>query len=340
MHTSLIRAALSWLFVVLFIPSLFSQTTNISGTVNIYQKVVEVIPAKACVRVSSTTGLTPSAKVLLIQMKGATINTANSSAFGDTTALNDAGNYEIGTICTIIGDSVFFVHTLLNTYSPVAGKVQLVQFGEYVNANVTGAITAAPWNNTTGTGGVIALFVEEDLIMNQSISVSGSGFRGGAFVQSNTTCTNTMSGYVYNGSSSAPQNGAYKGEGIADVTVAQSGGRGAPANGGGGGNNHNNSGGGGANLSRGGLGGGNSSSSGCSAAFKGEGGKAMSSWNGKKIFAGGGGGAGHNNNAVLTLGGANGGGIIFIHADNIIGNGNKIGATGGKGGNAQADGAG
>src|SRR5207247_2259131 len=81
--------------------------TNISGIVNNYYRVVEVIPAKACVRLNSVVGLAPLQKTLLIQMKGASVITTNNSSFGDTTALNSAGNYEIAIICAIHGDSVF-----------------------------------------------------------------------------------------------------------------------------------------------------------------------------------------------------------------------------------------
>jgi hypothetical protein len=69
-------------------------------------------------------------------------------------------------------------------------------------------------------------------------------------------------------------------------------------------------------------------------------GKALSSWSGKKMFFGGGGGAGHSNGAVtVSKGGGHGGGVIFIQADNLIGNGFKISANGAKGGNAASDGA-
>jgi len=84
-----------------------AQTTSISGVVNTYHRVVEIIPAKACVRVSSTVGLNLYKRVLLIQMKGAGISTTNNSSFGDTTSLNNAGNYEVATICNIIGDLIF-----------------------------------------------------------------------------------------------------------------------------------------------------------------------------------------------------------------------------------------
>jgi hypothetical protein len=127
---------------------------------------------------------------------------------------------------------------------------------------------------------------------------------------------------------------------VVDVAASQSGGKGAPANGGGGGNNHNNGGAGGANLSAGGDGGGNSSSVGCRVSNPAKGGKALSSYGGAKIFLGGGGGAGHSNfNFPNPTGGGHGGGIIFIEADNLIGNNFKIVANGSKGGNALGDGA-
>ena len=81
-----------------------AQITPISGIVNSYYSVVEVIPAKACVRLNTTAGLNYNDKVMIVQMKGAGINTSNSSSFGDTTSLNNAGNYEIGAVCHVDGD--------------------------------------------------------------------------------------------------------------------------------------------------------------------------------------------------------------------------------------------
>jgi hypothetical protein len=346
LHSPLSKATCLWL-VLFFLPLyVFSQTTNISGVVNTYHRVIDVIPSKACVRVSSTAGLASTDKVLLIQMKGATLDlSSNSPDFGNVTSLVNAGNYEAGTICAIIGDSVFLVNDLLNSYTASTGKVQLVKFGEYVSANVTGPVTAAPWNNTTGTGGVIAIFAEQDITLNEDIDADAGGFRGGAFALSNTWCNNSYSDYFYNGTPSGifGQSGAYKGESISDISTGVNGGRGALGSAGGGGNNHNNGGGGGSNLSTGGRGGGNSTNpsiSSCNASYPGEGGKALNSAAGTKIFFGGGGGAGHNNNALTTTPGGNGGGIIFIRAANLISNGREITASGGIGGNSQADGAG
>ena len=320
----------------------FAQTP-ISGIVNTYHSVVEVIPAKACLRVTNISSLDVNSRVMIVQMKGASIITSTGATFGDTISLNEAGNYEIGTVCYIIGDSVFLFHNLLNNYNATSGKVQLVQFAEYYSAEVIDTIKAAPWNNTTGTGGVVAIFCDQDLILQKPIYADSSGYDGGAFIQSNGTCSDAFpaNSYAYNASFTTPQSGAYKGEGVATITTTQSGGRGAPANGGGGGNNHNNSGGGGANLNPGGIGGGNSSSGvGCTATRRGEAGKAMSNWSGQKIFMGGGGGAGHSNNGLTSVNGGDGGGIIFIWANNLMGNGNIISANGGKGGSSVSDGAG
>jgi hypothetical protein len=331
------------LFSIFSFHILFSYSqTNISGVVNSYYKVVEVIPAKACVRLNTVIGLARLQKTLLIQMKGASVITTNNSSFGDTTSLNNAGNYEIAIICAINGDSVFMFHNLLNSYT-VADKVQLVKFAEYYSADVIDTVKASPWNNTTGTGGVIAISVSQDLILNAPVYADASGFRGGSYVLSDGTCFNTpfaATNYYYNASATTPQSGSYKGESIYEFPTSQSGGRGAPANGGGGGNNHNNGGGGGANLSAGGFGGGNSSSAGCTTELHGLGGKPLKNWSGKKIFFGGGGGAGHSNGSLtISNGGGNGGGIVFIHAGNLIGNGYKISTNGGIGGTANSDGA-
>ena len=295
---------------------------------------------KNAVKLDNVSGLAYGNTVLLIQMKGATINTTNSSTYGTVTSLNDAGNYEIATICSVSNDSVYFFNTILNTYN-VNFKVQLVKFGEYYSANVTDTVKAQAWNNSTGKGGVLALKVEEDLTLNAPLFADSSGYSGGNAAISNSTCNSFTSGYVYNANFTAPQSGAFKGEGVADVIATSNGGRGAPANGGGGGNNHNNGGGGGANLVAGGDGGGNYTtvSGGCTGDFHGVGGRALSSASGTKIFAGGGGGAGHFNNNPTTHGGGDGGGIIIVIAKNIIGNGYKITANGRVGGNGSSDGA-
>lgn len=294
-------------------------------------------------KLDNVSGLSYGNTVLLIQMKGAVINTANNSSFGDTTSLNDAGNYEVATICSVSNDSVYFFNQLLNSYDPNY-KVQLVKFGEYYSANVTDTVKAQSWNNTTGKGGVLAIKVDADLTLNAPLFADSTGYKGGSFFLHSGTCSFFFpvgSGYAYDATSTGALNGAYKGEGVADVPANVDGARGAPANGGGGGNNHNNGGGGGANLTSGGNGGANYSTgpSACTGSYQGGGGKALKNWSNTKIFLGGGGGAGHANSTVQPYAGGNGGGIIIVIANNIIGNGFKISANGQNGRSTTYDGA-
>ena len=269
----------------------FSQTTNISGVINTYHGVLGIDVTKNAVKLDNVSGLAYGNTVLIIQMKGALINTTpTSSSFGDITSLNDAGNYEIATICSVSNDSVYFFNTILNSYD-VNYKVQLVKFGEYYSANVTDTVKAQSWNNSTGKGGVLAIKVEEDLTLNAPLFADSTGYKGGKFYTNSGTCgffQPVGNAYAYDPTSSNQFNGGYKGEGIADVAANISGGRGALANGGGGGNNHNNGGGGGSNLAAGGNGGGNFSTgpTGCTGNYQGLGAKALTNLTGTKIFLG------------------------------------------------------
>lgn len=333
----------SWVVIFLFISTSpgFSQTTNISGIVNSYHSVIGISTIAA--KLDNVSGLAYGNTVLVIQMKGATITTTNTASFGDTLSLNTAGNYEIATICSVSNDTVYFFNQLKNTYD-VNYKVQLVKFGEYYSANVTDTVKAQSWNGTTGKGGVLAIKVEADLTLNAPLFADSTGYKGGAFYMHSGTCgflSPVGTGYAYDATAGGASNGAYKGEGVADVPTNLDGARGAPANGGGGGNNHNNGGGGGANLTAGGNGGGNFSTgpTGCNTTLQGRGGKALRTWGNIKIFLGGGGGAGHANSTVQTYAGGNGGGIIIVLANTVYGNGYKISANGQNGRSTTYDGA-
>jgi len=318
-----------------------SQTTNISGIINSYHSVIAIGTDAA--KLDNVSGLSYGNTVLIIQMKGATINTTNTSSFGDISSLNDVGNYELATICSVSNDTVYFFNEVLNSYD-VSNKVQLVKFGEYYSANVIDTLKAQSWNSSTGKGGILAIKVEQDLTLNAPLFADSTGYKGGAFYLHSGTCgffNPVGNGYAYDATSGSASNGAYKGEGVADVPSNLDGARGAPANGGGGGNNHNNGGGGGANLTAGGNGGGNFSTgpSGCTGNYQGRGGKALNNTGDTKIFLGGGGGAGHANSTVQSYAGGNGGGIIFVLATTIIGNGYKISANGQNGRSTTYDGA-
>lgn len=326
------------LLLILSFYVLRAPAQTIGGVVNTYYQVIEVIPSKACVRVTSTAGLAQYDNAMLVQMKGATVSLANDNSFGTIQSLNDAGNYELAYICSIRGDSVFFLHELLNTYT-VTGKVQLVRIPAYTSVTVTSPLEPLPWNNAAGTGGVLAIMVINTLTLNANVVADTTGFKGGASKVLSGTCGSllTFDNYYYN-TAGGSTGGGYKGEGIVTFTSnSYSGGRGPAANGGGGGGDHNNGAGGGANLMPGGLGGENRSTAGCNNKYPGLGGIALSNA-GNKIYLGGGGGNGHSNNTLTPRGGGAGGGIIFIKADAIVGNNYTISARGQAGDQTIGDG--
>jgi hypothetical protein len=325
--------------------TLFCQT-NISGVVNSYHKVTGINYTQSGLKLDDVSGLALNDRVMIIQMKGATVNTTvNSNSFGSVSSLNEAGNYELATVCAVRNDSVFLLQQLINTYT-VADKVQLVKIPKYASAIVTAPLEAAAWDSASGKGGVLAIVVSGTLTLNAPVSASTKGFKGGSFYKDGGGCsTNAFQNYAYDPTPgnyliySNVQKGAWKGESVSDLPISLDGGKGACANGGGGGNNHNNGGGGGSNLAAAGKGGDNLSTTGCGGQQSGIGGYGLNNTGGTKIFFGGGGGAGHANNTTSSSGGGYGGGIIFIQAQTLVSNGFTISANGSAGGDTFGDGA-
>jgi len=325
----------------------FSQT-SINGVVNTYHKVIAINTSQSGLKLDNVAGLAVYDRVMVIQMKGATINTTvNSSSFGSVTSLNEAGNYEIATICDVRNDSVFLLQQLLRSYS-VTNKVQLVKIARYASAIVTDSLKAASWDSTTGKGGVLAVIVTGTLTLNAPVSATGKGFKGGIYYKDDGGClSNAFQNYAYDPTPTSyfiysnVQEGSYKGESVVNLPLSLRGGKGACANGGGGGNNHNNGGGGGSNGASGGRGGDNLTTApgACTGQQAAVGGYSLNNNSGTKIFFGGGGGAGHANNTLTSAGGGNGGGIVFIQAETLVSNGFTISANGLAGGNVFGDGA-
>ncbi|MET0404833.1 MAG: OmpA family protein [Cystobacter sp.] len=200
--------------------------------------------------------LAPGDLLLLIQMQGASINTADTSAYGAVTALNNAGRYELVTVQSISGNTLLLrtsgecTQGLRHAYT-ASGHAQVVRVPQFNTLMVgAGASVVAPaW--TGRVGGVIALQVLDTLLINGAVDASAVGFRGGAL--DNDT---TLNSALYRATASTA--GAEKGEGIAGYHAEYDGlggrfGRGAAANGGGGGNGHNAGGGGGSNGNSGGT---------------------------------------------------------------------------------------
>jgi hypothetical protein len=308
-----------------------------SGVVNSYYQVTAINATANSITVTNASGLTPGQRVLIIQAKGAAINGANASTFGTITAINDAGNYEFNTICTIAGNTVVFKATLLNPYDP-AGLVQLVTIPSYASVVVSGTVSSTPWSPTTGTGGIVVLEATESIYLNADIDVRGQGFLGGALVNYAIPPYDCewyipVTGYYLSLPASGDYTGGEKGEGITDYIAGEEYGMGKLANGGGGGNNNNTGGAGGGNYGAGGAGGQRAGESrfDCQGAYPGIGGVTLAAYGYStavnRIFFGGGGGSGHENNGV-GLPGGNGGGIIILSAPAIIGGGGQLLASG------------
>ena len=303
---------------------LFAQ--NISGVVNSYVAVSAVT-----VNSATLTAIGPfqvGDKVLIIQMKGATITTSNTVAFGTITALGNAGNFEFATISSITGNTVTFLSNLCKSYTPT-GKVQLVKVPVYSNATIVGTVTAQPWNGTTG--GIVAIEATNSITFNANINVSGQGFLGGA----------VFTGWFGCGDPNyANQNAGKKGEGIAIPPVTLDANRAPLANGGGGSNSGNPGAGGGGNGGIGGRGGNEFYGSCQLNASYGLGGLAPS-YASFKAYLGGGGGGGYKDNGLNATAGANGGGMVFLISPTINGNNFTVDARGANViGNTDSEGAG
>ena len=314
-----------------------AEAQTVSGVVNSYYQVTAINTTANSITVTNASGLTPGQRVLIIQAKGAAINGANASTFGTITAINDAGNYEFNTICTIAGNTVVFKATLLNPYDP-AGLVQLVTIPSYASVVVSGTVNSTPWNPTTGTGGVVVLEATASIYLNADIDVRGQGFLGGALVNYAIPPYDCewyipVTGYYLSLPASGDYTGGEKGEGITAYIAGEEYGMGKLANGGGGGNNNNTGGAGGGNNGAGGAGGQRAGESrfDCQGAYPGIGGASLATYGystaANRVFFGGGGGSGHENNGV-GLPGGNGGGIIILSAPAIIGGGGQLLASG------------
>ncbi|MET0394277.1 MAG: LamG-like jellyroll fold domain-containing protein [Chitinophagaceae bacterium] len=303
------------------------QVTVTDCTPLVINQYTEVLAFDACnnkLTVSDASAFNVGDTVLMIQMKGAAIDSTNTASFGTITDYKSAGNYEFNYIKGKNGNTIELLNVVKRQYDIPVGKVQLVRVPYFQDYEVTRPLTAAAWDGSKG--GVLAFNVQNSLTLNADIDVSGKGFRGGSPLNSSVvTCSQV--GYYY---APATNNGAQKGEGIhLPLSLAKSYGRGAPSNGGGGGNAHNSGGGGGSNAGSGGQGGNQWDD--CGSVPENIGGKGGTTLNTNvtlnRLYLGGGGGMGHGNN-VMEYPAGNGGGIIIITAGSLTNNGKAIKANG------------
>ena len=183
--------------------------------------------------------------ILIIQMQGASITSNDNSSYGNVSNYNNCGKYEYAKVASVPSGTSISLSTPLTKSYTASGKVQIVRVPRYttLTVNASGSITTDAWDGSTG--GIVAIEVANDVVLNGTINVNGKGFRGGQLEQNSY-----FPGNITTRRTTDASNGAEKGESIAGHnTTLNNGqyGRGAPANGGGGGNAHNAAGGGGSN---------------------------------------------------------------------------------------------
>ena len=277
----------------------------LSGIVNDYARVTAV--GTYTLTLDDASAFSPGDKVLVIQMKGATISQVDDSTYGNIVGFGEAGNYEIGKVAQVSGTQLTLERRLCRVYTP-ADVVQAVRIPVYTEAIVTGTLSAPAWDGHTG--GILVVEATDRLTLAAGVDLTGRGFRGG-----DRNGQATAGGLTY----ICPFNsgrGGIKGEGITELPQAAC--RGKLANGGGGGNDHNGGGGGGGNYGAGGVGGhgwkSNSLSNLSDLDKGGRGGVNLQDYYDSglpKLFLGGGGGGGHQNNGASYPAG-NGGGIVIL----------------------------
>lgn len=301
-------------------------TPTVSDTIiNDYAAALTFNPCHNSFTVDDATLFNTGDTVLVIQMKGAVIDSTNTAAFGTITDYKSAGNYEFNYVKSKIGNVIELKNKLLRQYDVPVGKVQLVRVPYFNNYTATKTVTCLPWDGNKG--GILVLNANNSVTLNADIDVSGRGFKGGLNGNNLSNAMNcSQSGYTY---SSTSLFGAPKGEGIATVSNNLIKGRGPLANGGGGGNDHNSGGAGGSNIATGGKGGYQFET--CTNGIFDNGGIPGKSlqYTSNKIYMGGGGGSGHANNVEgYNPNGGNGGGIAMIICSTLNNNGFSIIANG------------
>lgn len=228
-----------------------------------------------------TTALAPGDLLLIIQMQGASLDvdvtptvswgssytTANNhlldwfnflDLWGQVTNYNQSGKYEYVQVASVSGTTINLSCPLKNSYV-IAGKVQVIRIPRFSQLTINAAASIVPTSWDGATGGVVAIEVDGNLVINAGgkIEANGKGFRGGQQIEnvSSTAGAGSVNDIPYAGTSNSDA-ASEKGEGIGGysseyIALYSRYGVSAPANGGGGASHHNSGGGGGSNVGSG-----------------------------------------------------------------------------------------
>lgn len=311
------------------------QDQYINGVVNQYTRVLELQERRAgstvnAVKVQNPEYFQVGDVIMLYAPKGWDIDLSNGSSSGAPHP--NTGAYSINKVDSVLlADSVivFVAPTPFQDTIRPGEQVQLINvFYHRGNVVVDQTLRGQDWTKESGTGGVIALFVEGNIRLEADIDATGIGFEGADPTGDNYTGGCYQDDPVLYGEDyydvSDMHLAGLKGEGASVTTFDLMRGKGAVFNGGGGGNAKFSGGGGGSNYTGGGSGGGQSGSCTTTLLTQGKGGLALSSTyysnnfpGENRLFLGGGGGTGTQTPSEPASKGGDGGGVIVIIADTI-----------------------
>src|SRR4030095_10062484 len=154
------------IFFLILIEPLYGQITNrYPGErpghnifyINDYAAIFSFNPCDNKIVVNDASDFFPGDTVLIIQMKGAVIDSSNTASFGDIIDYRNCGNYEFNYVKSVYGNAVELKNRLNRKYDIPDGKVQLVRVPYYQEVVVDNPLVCQPWNGSTG--GVLAFIV-------------------------------------------------------------------------------------------------------------------------------------------------------------------------------------
>ncbi|MCS7078159.1 MAG: hypothetical protein NZ455_15715 [Bacteroidia bacterium] len=292
------------------------------------------IPNTTTLEVDDITGFNACDYIMIVQMKGASVDLTSGPTYGSVTNLNLAGRYEFNrikqiNITTACGYEFILENPLTLSFNR-DNIVQVIRVPYVTNLVLNSNYTVTPFDGRKG--GIMVLYAQNSITFNNAtIDVQGRGYRGGNSIGPGWTCSSVPipPPYFLAGPSQLPA-GA-KGESFASFPAGHELARGAMANAGGAGLNVNGGGAGGSNGGTGGVGGGDWIS--CSPRNDGLGGGIPGytiAATTNRILMGGGGGSGHAGDNVSNGGdGGSGGGAVWIFTNDLIVTGtNTINAAG------------
>ena len=190
------------------------SASNIGNIINDYTPVLSLLPCENKISVEDASAFNIGDTVLMIQMKGAIIDSTNTAGFGTITDYRNAGNYEINYVKSKAGNIIELKNTLTRRYDLPDGKVQLVRIPYYTTANITSTLTCLPWDGNKG--GVLVLNARDTIYLNANIDVTGKGFNGGNDPATNPPVFNCYENEFFY--SVNPDLASEKGEGIALIS--------------------------------------------------------------------------------------------------------------------------